>query len=718
MIPLSIKIENFMRHESTFIDFEKFQSACIVGKIHGNDQYSNGVGKTSIFKAIEYALFNQSSSNLEKVIRDDQNSCKNVFKFKSNNEIYEISRTRSRKGMSDLTLKKLNSDGTWKDISGRRSSDTEKQIESILKFNFKAFQNTVHFVQDDRSGLISVTPNNRKNVLKEMLGLQFYAKLEKLAKDNSNKLLSDISSMEKSVEEEANITNELESACKNKESLLVKLDEFKNHKILLNDEYEIKKLEHTEIKNNFLQIKNNLSNFLEQKNELTAKEKDLTNQIETINTKSKLNINESKELTNKLNILRQQKESINNVDEQTIKDLEFTINNISGQIIEHNSDLKTKILKLQELNTPFPQDSVCKHCRQILTEEHKELCIKEIETSKQQLQNEISIIKNKISALELEKSNFISKIDIIKSNLKLLNNIDNQINISISQLNNKKSLHKEYTTSLVSKKQELSSVQEKLIKINDYLKDNGEIKLKELSDLIGVKEEKLNKDIIAINDLNKKIGYYEGNINVIDSNIKALNSKLTKINNLYKVTLKSLKEEYLVYPDVIQAFSSSGIPNLIIQNILESLQDESNLILSKLRPNLQNLSLEFVIEKDKSNGTTEDTLDIKFFVNQKERDENQVSGAEKMCFIFALKLGLLSVLNKINDTEFKLLLLDELDQALDKAGTDTLVEIIKYFQKDFNILVITHNDRLKEKFKDLVVVEQDETGVSRGKLLE
>jgi DNA repair exonuclease SbcCD ATPase subunit len=44
----------------------------IVGRIDGNELYSNGVGKTTIFKAIEYVLFNYSSANLEKVIKEDR----------------------------------------------------------------------------------------------------------------------------------------------------------------------------------------------------------------------------------------------------------------------------------------------------------------------------------------------------------------------------------------------------------------------------------------------------------------------------------------------------------------------------------------------------------------------------------------------------------------------------------------------------------------------
>ena len=81
MLPLRLYIENFMCHNKSFIDFTQFSSALIVGKLENNDLFSNGVGKSTIFKAIEYCLFNQADVNLEKIIRDDSPSCQIVMDF-------------------------------------------------------------------------------------------------------------------------------------------------------------------------------------------------------------------------------------------------------------------------------------------------------------------------------------------------------------------------------------------------------------------------------------------------------------------------------------------------------------------------------------------------------------------------------------------------------------------------------------------------------------
>ena len=124
-----------------------------------------------------------------------------------------------------------------------------------------------------------------------------------------------------------------------------------------------------------------------------------------------------------------------------------------------------------------------------------------------------------------------------------------------------------------------------------------------------------------------------------------------------------------------------------------------------------------MIEKTKTDGTEADTLDINYLVNGKKRYYEQLSGAMRLAVTFSLKLGLSFLLQKMAGVDIKFLLLDEIDQALDKASVDALLEIIKFFQTDYTILVITHNDYLKDKFKSQILVEQDINMVSRARVV-
>jgi DNA repair exonuclease SbcCD ATPase subunit len=84
---------------------------------------------------------------------------------------------------------------------------------------------------------------------------------------------------------------------------------------------------------------------------------------------------------------------------------------------------------------------------------------------------------------------------------------------------------------------------------------------------------------------------------------------------------------------------------------------------------------------------------------------------------FSLKLGLSILLQKLSGVDVKFLLLDEIDQSLDKASTDFFADIVKFFQKDYTILVITHDDRLKDKFSHAILVEQDINMISRARVV-
>ena len=46
--------------------------------------------------------------NLEKLIRDDTNACKVIFDFKVGDDTYRVSRSRTKKGASDISLYKRN----------------------------------------------------------------------------------------------------------------------------------------------------------------------------------------------------------------------------------------------------------------------------------------------------------------------------------------------------------------------------------------------------------------------------------------------------------------------------------------------------------------------------------------------------------------------------------------------------------------------------------
>jgi DNA repair exonuclease SbcCD ATPase subunit len=54
--------------------------------------------------------------------------------------------------------------------------------------------------------------------------------------------------------------------------------------------------------------------------------------------------------------------------------------------------------------------------------------------------------------------------------------------------------------------------------------------------------------------------------------------------------------------------------------------------------------------------------------------------------------------------------LDEVSSSLDDKGLDMFIDIVKNLSNEIKILVITHDDKLKDKFDDILIVEKDSNG--------
>lgn len=723
-----------MCHEYSYIDFSQFSSALILGKAGDNDLYSNGVGKTTIFKAIEYVLFNQADVNLEKIIRDDADFSKISLDFSVEDTLYRVVRNRTRKGSTDLSLYERNgveestgtyhklvysgiysattSDKYWKDISGRRAADTEKDLGKLLKINFKSFRSTVHFLQNDFSGLTTATPEKRKSILKEALNLAVYSKLEKIAKDKSNALSKEIDKHKTLIENlgdpDKDISSIHEEISKIDSIISTKSNELSEVKASVESQSELiskLKSEHSSLESKF--------------SSLIIKEKSLSSEIDKLqevvndySSKKNNMIKSANDLISELKLLKEEHANLSKIDYAQIEVLNEELSLKKDSVSSFNAAMQSSLLKIEELQVPFPEDSKCKHCRQDLTEEHKAISLKEINKELKLNQDLILKLKKDISSLNIEVAQYQQNIKALNASKQKLDALSIKIDMKNKEIADKKDLYEEYVSLL---KNNQASLKDK-VKELDSLKEEIKSSSKEESDNLA---KKIEDEVLKLKNLNDKALSLNKEI-TSNSNIKAIMSHNVSQKNKDKESklslessLNTLYNTYSMYPSVLQAFSSVGIPNLIIQNVLDDLQVEANELLNQLKPSLQ---LSFFVEKTKTDGTEADTLDINYFLNGKERQYEQLSGAQKLAVTFSLKLGLSFLLQKMIGTDIKFLLLDEIDQSLDKASVDAFADIVKFFQKDFTILIITHNDRLKDKFKHIVLVEQDSNMISRAQV--
>ena len=739
MKPLRLYIENFMCHEKSYIDFTQFSSALIVGKVENNDNYSNGVGKTSIFKAIEYVLFNQADVNIEKIIRDDTNSCRVVLDFLIGDQEYRVSRTRTRKS-TDLSFFERNGvDGPetkvyhsilgdvcepltdkkdleiyWKDLSGSRAGDTEKDLAKLIKINPKSFRSTIHFLQNDFGGLPTATPETRKKILKEALNLAIYTKLEKMAKDRATAIGKDIDKNKTLTEGLGNPQKDLQdlvtqviAAEKTLTEKNAALAEVNSELSKYNDKVGELTTIHSNLESKFAAL------IFKEKSVLSERTK-LETSVKEYQSKRANVIKAANDLIAEIKVLKDKQVALAAEDYSQIDIRNEEIAKLRESVSEHNIIIKNSVEEYEDLKIPMPTGSKCKNCRKPMSEKDREN--HELHVAKEMvvLQEKMKASKEAVQLANKKITQHQLIVNSLNLSKQQLEGINTNISSKSKEILDKKALHEEYATLLEKFVNELAAKKIEVEEVQEELKNSSVDEAKAVQEKIEAEKKNIATIMVKIGGLNKEITHYNSTLAVLRHSIEQKTKDKIKMEELKK-DLVTLEEKYTVYPLVLQAFSTTGIPNLIIQNVLDDLQVEANSLLSQLKPGLQ---LSFFVEKTvEKTGDQADTLDISYQINGKERYYEQLSGAQRLAVTFSLKLGLSFLLQKIIGTDIKLLLLDEIDQSLDKASVDAFADIVKFFQKDFTILIITHNDRLKDKFPHAILVEQDTNMVSRARVV-
>ena len=730
-----------MCHEYSFIDFNQFNAALIVGKVDNNELYSNGVGKTTIFKALEYVLFNQADVNLEKIIRDGVDSCCVTLDFTVNDVEYRITRKRTKKS-TDFSLYErtsepgedaevyhtlaenssiiyqalpINKDNKfWKDKSGSRASDTEKDLDKLIKVNYKSFRSTIHFIQNDFGGLATSTPEKRKGILKDALNIIIYSKLEKLAKEEYGVLAKEIDKFKTVIDTLGNPLNDiklLETQISSLDDLIMQktksLNKAKTDLDDLNQEINNQNNIHANLESKF-------SEFVLKKQTLSIEKSKLEVSVKEYNSKKSNAVRAANDLIEEINTLKAQQAELILIDFSQIDILTESLSLKKDRLTQLNLIIRQSSDKCEELSVPMPDDSVCKHCRQELSENHKQVCQKQIDDELAATQQTIKFSKSEIQIINASNQQDQQAINSLNLSKKQLENINTSISSKNKEVQDKKVLHAEYSDLLNKFTKELKDKCDEILQVEEDLKNSSISEASAVKTLILSLKEKINVFNSNINALSRDLTQANSSKAIIQHTIEQKNKDQIRITEI-KSDLIKLNEQAEMYPEVIQAFSTVGIPNLIIQNVLDDLQIEANTLLSQLKPGLQlSFFVEKTVEKTKD---IADTLEINYHINGKERYYEQLSGAQKIAITFSLKLGLSFLLQKIIGTDIKFLMLDEIDQSLDKASVDAFADIVKFFQKDFTILVITHNDRLKDKFNHAILVEQDINMISRASVV-
>jgi exonuclease SbcC len=230
-------------------------------------------------------------------------------------------------------------------------------------------------------------------------------------------------------------------------------------------------------------------------------------------------------------------------------------------------------------------------------------------------------------------------------------------------------------------------------KILDSLKNDT---FQELSSkIIELKNDKAGLNS-SVSSLSKDIGVLTEKIKVNEASIELMSEGRDKSG--------LLKKDLVLLERISKMLGKGGIQTILLDTIIEDLEVTSNKILNFICNEPAVISLE--TQRVGSDGSSVvETLDIKINIDGVSHGFKSLSGGEKFRIALALRIALSEVSNRHGNSCLELLLLDEVNSPLDRHGTETLfVNVIKSLESKYKVLIITHDESLKEKFDNVIDV--------------
>lgn len=489
---------------------------------------SNGSGKSSVFEAIIYALFEETSSG----DRDIENrilgqGCSVVLKFSIDGVSYKIIR-QSKKGKGTVVLYRND-----EDISARNKSDTNKLIISILGINKAIFLDCIFLSQNAVTNLPSLSPTARKERLEILTNTDN-------AINNFKTFLKEKQTMYESKHVDSQleinkINGKEESLQQQKDKLQAQINDIK---IQIEERNKLGNIE---------DLDKQIQEYNVEINTINNQIPGLDNQIEMISKsinelKNEQKVYEEKRV-NKDQEVQNQRDKCN--------DLQKEITRVENIISYNNMDIDRINKEIEEIKN----SDTCPTCGRKydnVNEEHIQKVIEDKNKEIKEFENKNIENNNYIKDLQLELDKEIEVGKNLKKEFENLNSLYNDKNEQVS----------EQQTNLINtnnqKTQLLNSIQNIQVQIDAINKQKDNILKIEIPN--SKQYEDMVQDIdIQLNNLNKLKEDKNNELNELDNYINAIKHCIQLVTKDFRTFL--LKNSLSYLNKILKDYSSQLFSN-------------------------------------------------------------------------------------------------------------------------------------------------------------
>jgi DNA repair protein SbcC/Rad50 len=178
MRPVRLELKGFTSfRDDQAIDFDGLDLFAIAGP--------TGSGKSSILDAITYALYgsvDRVGRQVGQLVSQGQPRMAVMLQFGVGKDRYRVARSTPTRGASRILLERWQ-DGEWRQAGegADRVREADAMIRQVIGLDYEAFTRSVLLPQGKFAEFLVGDARDRRNILTELLGLELFERLAKLA---------------------------------------------------------------------------------------------------------------------------------------------------------------------------------------------------------------------------------------------------------------------------------------------------------------------------------------------------------------------------------------------------------------------------------------------------------------------------------------------------------------------------------------------------------
>lgn len=725
MLPVYLRIKDFLSHKESVIDFTKLDNVTlIVGVNKGDPKKSNGAGKSSIFDAITWALFEKcrisrsKGTGLDNVVRNTARKAEVEFHFKLGEQLYRVVRSRdAEKRKSDLIFQ-VRGATRWESVGMDKKSESNAKIAEIIGINYEVFLRSVLLEQHDTNGFADLTPSGRKDVVSQILQLDNYDRYQQHVKGQLDKidlelmqsdafLLQNATAYQEKLDAEAElklVEQRIAVSVKHAESLKTLAEQVRSK---LNEEQ--KKVYGYE---SLVKRKKELGERL---HTITLRMRDWATRVQKREEEQRGLEVLAREMYEKLMTLKE-----NRGDPEKIKRALERAREAKQKIDEECTDISVKVKtllgKAQEAQEEIERIEVlnegeCPTCYSAVTADSKTEALDKLKGRLDKVKELLGVHRSKLEEATNQRKAAEEEVTKAEAARDNYNNSNREAKVLKTQWDTTRQQLLATTQQIADANQEKQMNKEELDKTQgEMMKNMEELEKYENFDDAAFKglQAQIGEKVTELESAQKTLSSFQIKKGQLQERIEAKSSVVRKIEE-NKTSRTKLDHERRLLKELIQAFGKTGIQALILENSAIEIEKIANNLLSKITDD--KVSIQIVTQKENKDGSIAEAFDIIITDEFHSSPFNMYSGGEKFRIAFVIRIALSTLLARRSGVKIPAIFYDEAFQDLDADGVDKLMVIFAELSKEFRYqLVITHQTELKSQFNDVITVVKTKDG--------